>query len=183
MSQPEAIPTREPVVIQVKEYEGLERLDIRHWFSANGHLAPTKKGVNVPTSYAQTLLENIMLVSVGANDSIMAGFGQTHVKVCRNEYKGKLYLDIRHYFAGKTSYAPTPKGVSIPWEYVKAFLKALADIDPKYGEIMGVQMIEQVPPAPIKPTEPTSKAYETLSVESVHFATKVSDNRFANVEL
>lgn len=45
------------------------------------------------------------------------------VKVQVNEYKGKMYLDVRSFYLDKTSreFKPTPKGCSIPLEKAKSF--------------------------------------------------------------
>jgi hypothetical protein len=45
------IPTKEPVIVSVREWQGVQRLDIRHYYvgaSVEKGLMPTTKGISVP---------------------------------------------------------------------------------------------------------------------------------------
>jgi hypothetical protein len=54
--------------------------------------------------------------------------GRVHVQV--NEYKGKLSVDIRHYYKDKATgeFKPTPKGCSVPIEKLKSLKIRMAKL-------------------------------------------------------
>lgn len=49
-----------PVIVSISEYKGVERLDIRHyWTTDQGTMAPSQKGVSLPLEYAEELYQAI----------------------------------------------------------------------------------------------------------------------------
>lgn len=46
-----------PLILRSKPYRGENRIDVRHqWFTDDGSLAPTKKGINIPVSKALPII-------------------------------------------------------------------------------------------------------------------------------
>jgi len=53
---------RAKVRVQISEYKGVQRLDIRHLFEKDGELLPTQKGVNIPVEFLPQLTQAIQEV-------------------------------------------------------------------------------------------------------------------------
>ena len=53
---------REPLVISIGLFNERPRLDVRHYYeNAEGEMAPTKKGINVPLEDILPLIDSILL--------------------------------------------------------------------------------------------------------------------------
>jgi hypothetical protein len=51
------IDTRNPIFVTVSNFKNEWRLDVRHYYDAEGEWKPTRKGVSIPFSSKDTLLE------------------------------------------------------------------------------------------------------------------------------
>lgn len=51
----------EPVAVEVNEFRGIAKLDVRHWYTRkDGALARTRKGVSVPVEDSRRLIEALI---------------------------------------------------------------------------------------------------------------------------
>jgi hypothetical protein len=175
--QSEPLQTTEPVIVQVKEYEGTLRLDIRHWYyDANHQLKPGFKGVNILAEFASKLLDNVKDVQVGVDAKIGLDCGKSHIMVRNNVFKGNQYLDIRHVFPqanGRIGF--TEKGVSIPWNRSADFVR-----------ILEVAVLEHIAPvhrqvrAMVEVSVQPKREWDAFEIGR---DVKVTDSRFSNIEL
>ncbi len=52
---------RQPVVVAISEFKGVQRLDIRHYYKdAAAELQPTQKGVSIEVEYMDSLIELLL---------------------------------------------------------------------------------------------------------------------------
>jgi hypothetical protein len=59
--EPLNVEVREPLFMNVGEYKGKVRVDIRHYFvNAQGELQPGRSGINMPLDQFPTFLEGIV---------------------------------------------------------------------------------------------------------------------------
>ncbi len=59
--------SREVIRISESEYEGHKFVDLRVWYSDNGEMKPTKKGISFNPSKAKEVVEGILSVVEKAN--------------------------------------------------------------------------------------------------------------------
>ena len=124
---------RNPIVVSASQYRGLTRLDIRHNFTdEGGELRPTKKGVSIPIADAQALVMALETAVAPADNTKTVAEVDADVReplfVSVEPYKGKMRLDVRHYFGDRGELRPGIKGVNVPWQDRDALLAAVREV-------------------------------------------------------
>ena len=124
---------RNPIVVSVSQYRGLTRLDIRHNFTdEGGELRPTKKGISVPIADVQALVTALETAVAPADNTKTIAEVDVDVReplfVSVEPYKGKLRLDVRHYYDDRGELRPGKKGINMPWQDRDALLAAVREV-------------------------------------------------------
>jgi hypothetical protein len=58
-----------------------------------------------------------------------------HVRL--NDFKGKTYVDIRHFFKGTTDYIPSKKGISIEIGQISELISILEGVEARMAKVKG----------------------------------------------
>ena len=58
-----------------------------------------------------------------------------HIRL--NDFKGKTYVDIRHFFKGTTDYIPSKKGISIEINQVSELISILEAVEARMMKAEG----------------------------------------------
>jgi hypothetical protein len=124
---------RNPILVSISEYRGVERLDIRHHYvDGSGEYRPTQKGISIPVSYAESLM--IVLETAVPNSDNTPLLVQVdcdvrdplHVSLA--PYRNEMRLDVRHYYDDYGALKPGRKGVNLLWTDREQLLHALREL-------------------------------------------------------
>lgn len=124
---------RNPILVSISEYRGVERLDIRHHYEdSNGEYQPTQRGISMPVSYAESLM--IVVETAVPNSDNTPLLVQVdcdvrdplHVSVA--PYRNEMRLDVRHYYDDDGVLKPGRKGVNLPWADRDCLLQSLREL-------------------------------------------------------
>jgi len=58
-----------------------------------------------------------------------------HVRL--NDFKGKTYIDVRHFFKGTTDYIPSKKGISIELTHLSELISILEGVEERMAKVKG----------------------------------------------
>jgi hypothetical protein len=179
------INTREPIIVKAEEFNGVDRLDIRHYFfSDTDELSHTARGVNVRLDKAEALVMAVVQVvesyPAKLSKSIVVRSDDCPVVVEISEYMGVDRLDIRHYWTPKGGKKPvaTRKGVNLPVDMASGFLTELTSI---YLKSKVVEIAESQPAASQPQVEYILE--QGAGDEEIVMPVPVSERRFTNVEI
>ncbi|MEA4907586.1 MAG: hypothetical protein GYA17_21765 [Chloroflexi bacterium] len=56
------VAVREKLILQVAEFKGKARLDLRHYYESEGESLPSKKGINLPLEEVPQLVRDILAI-------------------------------------------------------------------------------------------------------------------------
>lgn len=65
-----------------------------------------------------------------------------HIRL--NDFKGKTYLDIRHFFKGTDDYIPSKKGISIEICHLSELITILEGVEERMAKVKGTDDNQKV---------------------------------------
>lgn len=104
---------RNPLVVALTTYKGVQRLDIRYHYYDGDALAPTKRGISLPV--ATGLAEEVIRAARQVNGEVHELDAQARepLLVQQSVYRGRVRLDIRRHYWQDGNLRPGKRGVSL----------------------------------------------------------------------
>jgi hypothetical protein len=174
------INVQEPIIVRASEFNGRDRLDIRHYyFDDDGVLAHTGRGVNLLLENAEALVVAVKEVVESYPKKVEKAIdirgADCPVVVSIHEYKGVDRLDIRHFWTPKGGKKPvaTRKGVNVPVEFAAELLKELTSV---YLQSKVVEIADSQP-------QVEYIVEQGAGDEEIAVPVPVSERRFSHVEI